>query len=74
MILRFCATNNFFTAFFYRVYERLFRVQDVYEKVDDIDLMVGGVAEKNVRGGAVGATFGCIIGKKVDQRTAKKRV
>ena len=34
----------------------------VYEKVDDIDLMLGGVAEKNVRGGAVGATFACIIG------------
>ena len=35
----------------------------VYEKVDDIDLMLGGVAEKNVRGGAVGATFACIIGR-----------
>ena len=37
----------------------------VYEKVDDIDLMLGGVAEKNVRGGAVGATFACIIGNAV---------
>ena len=36
--------------------------EKVYEKVDDIDLMLGGVAEKNVRGGAVGATFACIIG------------
>ena len=38
-------------------------VQEVYEKVDDIDLMLGGVAERNVRGGAVGATFACIIGE-----------
>ena len=30
--------------------------------MEDIDLMLGGVAEKNVRGGAVGATFACIIG------------
>ena len=35
----------------------------MYEKVDDIDLMLGGVAERNVRGGAVGATFACIIGE-----------
>ena len=34
----------------------------MYRKVDDIDLMLGGVAEKNVRGGVVGATFACIIG------------
>ena len=38
-------------------------MKDVYEKVDDIDLMLGGVAERNVRGGAVGATFACIIGE-----------
>lgn len=39
------------------------KLKEVYEKVDDIDLMLGGVAEKNVRGGAVGATFACIIGE-----------
>lgn len=38
------------------------KLKEVYEKVEDIDLMLGGVAEKNVRGGAVGATFACIIG------------
>lgn len=38
------------------------KLKEVYEKVDDIDLMLGGVAERNVRGGAVGATFACIIG------------
>jgi len=39
------------------------KLKDVYNDVDDIDLMVGGVAEKNVRGGAVGPTFACIIGE-----------
>merc|ERR1719369_459004 len=38
------------------------KLKEVYEKVDDIDLMLGGVAERNVRGGAVGPTFACIIG------------
>ena len=43
----------------------ILQIEKVYEKVDDIDLMLGGVAEKNVRGGAVGATFACIIGSSV---------
>ena len=39
------------------------KLKEVYDKVDDIDLMVGGVSEKSVRGGAVGPTFACIIGE-----------
>jgi len=39
------------------------KLKDVYNSVDDIDLMIGGVAEKNVKGGAVGPTFACIIGE-----------
>lgn len=38
-------------------------LKDVYLSVDDIDLMIGGIAEKNVKGGAVGSTFACIIGE-----------
>ena len=42
------------------------KLKEVYEKVEDIDLMVGGVSEIHVRGGAVGPTFACIIGKQFE--------
>jgi len=38
-------------------------LKDVYGSVDDIDIFVGGIAENNVRGGALGPTFACIIGE-----------
>ncbi|XP_074027515.1 uncharacterized protein [Leptinotarsa decemlineata] len=37
------------------------RFRRVYRHVDDIDLFSGGLAEKPVRGGVIGPTFGCII-------------
>ena len=43
------------------------KLKEVYEKVEDIDLMVGGVSEIHVRGGAVGPTFACIIGEQFSQ-------
>ena len=37
------------------------KLQKVYEHVDDIDLITGGLSEIPVEGGVVGKTFGCII-------------
>ena len=34
----------------------------VFRSTEDIDLYVGGIAERPVPGGNVGRTFGCIIG------------
>lgn len=39
------------------------KLQSVYNKPDDIDIYVGGIAEQNVRGGVLGPTFACIIGE-----------
>ena len=39
------------------------KLKDVYEKVDNIDLYLGGVSERSVKGGAVGPVFACIIGE-----------
>ena len=39
------------------------KLKRVYRKVDDIDLYLGGVSERNVKGGSVGPVFACIIGE-----------
>ena len=38
-------------------------LKKVYEKVEDIDLYIGGVSERNVYQGSVGPVFACIIGE-----------
>ena len=39
------------------------KMSEVYESVNDIDLITGGLAEAPVPGGLIGPTFACIIGK-----------
>lgn len=43
--------------------ETIDRLSSVYEHIDDVDLFTGAMAEKPVRGGIVGPTFACILGK-----------
>ena len=38
-------------------------LQGVYDHVDDVDLLTGGLSERPVVGGTVGPTFACIIGQ-----------
>uniref|UniRef100_H2ZQF4 Uncharacterized protein n=1 Tax=Ciona savignyi TaxID=51511 RepID=H2ZQF4_CIOSA len=37
------------------------KLSAIYSHVDDIDLMIGGIAETPLSAGSVGPTFGCII-------------
>ena len=39
------------------------KLRAVYDHVDDIDLFVGGMAEKHYGGGLLGETFQCLIGQ-----------
>ena len=38
-------------------------LRKTYQNVDDIDLFVGGLAERALSGAVVGPTFGCLLGQ-----------
>ena len=38
-------------------------LESVYSNHDDIDLVVGGLAERPLSGAVVGPTFGCLLGQ-----------
>lgn len=37
------------------------KLEEIYDCVEDIDLYVGGLAEKPIKDGIIGPTFGCLI-------------
>lgn len=39
------------------------QLSTVYQSVHDIDLLVGGLAERPLSGAVVGPTFGCLLGQ-----------
>ncbi|XP_068624783.1 peroxidase-like [Battus philenor] len=41
--------------------DRIYALSKIYESVDDIDLFVGGIMEKSVKGSILGPTFQCIV-------------
>ena len=38
-------------------------LRSVYSHQDDVDLVVGGLAERPLSGAVVGPTFGCLLGQ-----------
>ena len=48
-------------------------LEALYESVDDVDLFVAGLAERHVRGGALGETFAAIIAEQFERTRAADR-
>ena len=45
--------------------ETIQRLASVYAHHDDIDLVVGGLAERPLSGAVVGPTFACLLGRQM---------
>lgn len=43
--------------------EDILKLKSIYSKVEDIDLIIGGISEKVDRDATVGPTFNCILSK-----------
>lgn len=39
------------------------KLKTLYKKVDDVDLLVGGMAERHIDNGLLGPVFRCIVGE-----------
>lgn len=50
------------------------RLATIYETVDDIDLLVGAVAERATKGAFVGPTLACILGRQFQRVNMRKKI